>query len=249
MVNLTIRLDSATPSERCHNVLRCQILIRIDRFLINSRAIRSPRLPDRQTLPNLVAELHITCCRSPPHRCTQVGAEISMLLRKPISTATLYGVIAQTPGQPLDCFKAENREMPYISYLTLRDQAFLLHDSTTSPSWTTSIRLASTTLDYTLGDRDYRGLDTLFELLKISGRKADLDELRKRDQASEIDRPGTSYENKEYHLVLPRMTMKGYHDFVERVSSGRIYVPDPLLMAHSLRVRAYCIPKSSSTGL
>jgi hypothetical protein len=153
-------------------------------------------------------------------------------LRKSITAATVFGIIAHTPTyrRPVESehevvlqSTADGATTPTHAYQTsipnfgfpreLRDLllfpgAFLLSGSSAISSWTTSVRLSGTTIGCNSAeDASYRILETVFQLLKLSGCQSDPNLFRKQDQEL----------NEQYHLCLD-LDKQIYDAFAQRVS-------------------------------
>jgi hypothetical protein len=98
--------------------------------------------------------------------------------------------------------------------LMVSQGAFLLPGSSATSSWTTSVRLSGTTIVCELEeDTPHRILDTVFELLRLSGCQSDPDLFPKLDQ--ELD--------EQYHLHLD-LDKAGYDAFAQRVRRDGCWV-------------------------
>jgi hypothetical protein len=125
-------------------------------------------------------------------------------LRKPVSAATLYGVIALTPPQRSFARDTVSSFSGHISYVEIRKEAFLLPESTATPRWMTRIRPLDATIrviDDPREDCMNQVLDTLFELAKLEGRSVHL-------------KPS----NPSLRNICVEMNMDCHKAFVERVS-------------------------------
>jgi hypothetical protein len=159
-------------------------------------------------MPNLVAVISISYTYDADDMAI-IGTDLSTTLRKSLSAATLYGIIALTRGHRWSSVEVDH--MPNTSSLFFSDSAFLIPDTTVHPSWATPIQLLNTSIRREVtGDR--QELDTIFELLKLAGR-ADLETLRDREKAQSEGQK----RDEGYHLEL-NMTLQGYHAFAKRVS-------------------------------
>lgn len=104
----------------------------------------------------------------------------SIRLHKPITSATLFGMITQTPAYAAS-YASDSGTKPLARLQELhvfevhswdeRNEAYLVGDHNRSSIWTTRIRLCDTLFDpESDGERSGRSFDTLLELLKLAGR-------------------------------------------------------------------------------
>jgi hypothetical protein len=145
-------------------------LIWIDRFIIKD-SDRLPKEFEKKSMPNLVAVISISYTYDADDMAI-IGTDLSTTLRKSLSAATLYGIIALTPGHRWSSVEVDH--MPNTSSLFFLDSAFLIPDTTVRPSWTTPI-----------------------QLLKLAGR-ADSETLRDCEKAQSEG----AKRDEGYHLVL-----------------------------------------------
>jgi hypothetical protein len=179
--------------------------------------VKAVKDPFQISLPCLVATLQVAQ--------TSPGATVAQLhveLHKPVTAATLFGVIVSTPLYSSPYYNCaftqtdvdaafESSHPPNIEFRLLelatlcRNQdGFLLGDSTTHPTWVTNSRLAPGAFVEVKGtDWNHQSLHTIFEVLKLTGR------LR--------DRVRTHEQNATHDIYLDMNTQE-YTIFAERVS-------------------------------
>jgi hypothetical protein len=188
-------------------------------------------------MPNLVA--HFAISRHPTKYSVQ---QLLLELHKPITAATLFGIIAFTPSSsssedaefarmldgrpippsdPLQVFD-EIYFVRQLYALKVHSGAFLLVDSAASPitaKWTTPVRPKGLRFSFNAdGSSTETDFDTIFEVLRLVGRQCDSDGTPASEEAT-MEFYAENIDMEEYHLALG-MIREAYGAFAKRVSSG-----------------------------
>jgi hypothetical protein len=198
--------------------------------------------PYGSLLPNLVATLY-----NVPRPTPDVAESMALWLWKPVTIATLLGIIAFTPVHypsietdsvvHLQSAKSGSStpEAPAVGDISgsaprdlfdirVVEGAYLLAESTATPAWTSSVRLVDASFDGFIGeDCEELDLGTIFALLQLAGHQCDPDEIRKQDELSKARQPEGQSEYHKYHLRL-HMSKHGYDAFAKRVSESILCV-------------------------
>jgi hypothetical protein len=185
-------------------------------------------------LPNLVATLAIASM--------SLNAPVQhlwMKVHKPVTAATLFGIISWTPAKSSARSTRTETSTPKVGgksssscgsasrfgiarelfALTLQPDAFLKPESPMTSDWTTHTRPVGVQLYVKSGDnRNEQLLDTIFEILKLARHQCDQAGMYRNIKASTELCPED--ERTQYHVILD-LTGAQYDAFAKKVSRAR----------------------------